>query len=609
MKKGTLFDYIEAVAKSDVGSVRSENQDFFGVVKSENFQAFFVADGMGGARGGQLAASKTVEFLGNSLKELPHEPTLDDLRFLTEKTNKDVFNLGCNSPDLRGMGTTLVGIAFSRSHVLMVNVGDSRIYRLRNEKLYQLTEDHTVWNDLVRNGSIPPTGEFAEDISHMLTRSIGPSNDVEVDVHYIGVEAGDAFLLCSDGLYNMINEGEIVQSLQLSSASKAIDSLITLANKGGGKDNITALVIKIKKSACDVFPTCTEQLSGLRECDLSKTKPAVQSLGEQLVRDLEEDKNHSETSAGNSKKSIVQTITIAVSGLFLASIITLFVGFGGSQPWIQELGSFIRIKAADGAVVQKDLVSKEDRSLTVAKILAPPISEVSEKPLRKAKKGRENRKYRVAKNTLVEPTHAIEIAEQEEQESIKSVSAPEANGSQINETVTAIDVVTIDWQEKFDREIKNKFYSLEEKQFFNNLVQNVFNPSSVKQFFANVKRWKDLKNVMIALRENGITILSQKKVEIEKKVQLVIMSRAKVQPSAVTSKSSVQLDRTLETLDMEIFNLLVRKRILSTMRDLINALETVDLLLPSSGNDGELKRVSDVLKNSLIKNSTIQSNE
>jgi protein phosphatase len=278
MKRKSLFEFIEAFANSHVGSVRSENQDFFGVVKSDSFQAFFVADGMGGAKGGQVAASECVKKMCDSLKELTFEPTVDDFKKLTRAANQHIYNMAMHSPDLRGMGTTMVGLTFCKSRVLMVSVGDSRVYRYRGGKLFQLSVDHTVWNDLVTSGSITPSSDFAQEISHMLTRSIGPDDDVEPDVSEIQVEAGDTYLLCSDGLYNMVTEGEMVQALRLSSAGKSIDKLIKLANSGGGKDNITALVVKVKKGAYGVFPSCKEDLPGLRQCDLMAVEPALQSV-------------------------------------------------------------------------------------------------------------------------------------------------------------------------------------------------------------------------------------------------------------------------------------------------------------------------------------------
>lgn len=278
MQKKSLFQYIEAFANSHIGSVRSENQDFFGVVKSDSFQAFFVADGMGGAKGGQVAASECVKKMGDSLKQLSVEPTIEDLKRITKEANKHIYLMAQNSLDLRGMGTTMVGLTFCHSRVLMVSVGDSRVYRYRGGKLYQLSVDHTVWNDLVTSCSIPPSSDFAQEISHMLTRSMGPDEDVDPDVCEIQVEAGDTFLLCSDGLYNMVTEGEMVQALRLNSAGKSIDKLIKLANSGGGKDNITALVIKVKKGAHGIFPTCKEDLPGLRDCDLLAVKPALQSV-------------------------------------------------------------------------------------------------------------------------------------------------------------------------------------------------------------------------------------------------------------------------------------------------------------------------------------------
>lgn len=282
---GSLFEHIEATAKTDVGACRHENQDFFGVVKSEGLHAFFVADGMGGAKGGCLASSKTVEFIGSRLQELDAPPSLEELRGIVQGANSAIHNIAASNPKLHGMGTTLVGIAFSESRVVMVNVGDSRVYRFRGDNLYQLTCDHTVWNDLVRSGSISPNGDFANEISHMLTRSIGPDEGVEVDAAELDIQEDDIYLLCSDGLYNMVTERDIVKVLSTQSPSVAVESLVNLANEGGGKDNITALVVRILPGV-DGLPECQENLEGLRLCDLRKEEPACQSLRDEDSKKL-----------------------------------------------------------------------------------------------------------------------------------------------------------------------------------------------------------------------------------------------------------------------------------------------------------------------------------
>lgn len=282
---GSLFEHIEATAKTDVGACRHENQDFFGVVKSEGLHAFFVADGMGGAKGGCLASSKTVEFIGSRLQDLDAPPSIEELRDIVKGANSAIHNIAASNPKLHGMGTTLVGIAFAESRVVMVNVGDSRVYRLRDNNLYQLTCDHTVWNDLVRSGSISPNGDFANEISHMLTRSIGPDEAVEVDAAEVEVREDDIYLLCSDGLYNMVAERDMVRVLSSQSPSDAVESLVNLANEGGGKDNITALVVRILPGV-DALPECQEDLEGLRLCDLQKDEPACQSLRDEDSKKL-----------------------------------------------------------------------------------------------------------------------------------------------------------------------------------------------------------------------------------------------------------------------------------------------------------------------------------
>jgi PPM family protein phosphatase len=250
----SLFAYIDAVAKTDIGSKRRENQDAFRVIRTDELQMFLLADGMGGARGGALASSKTVEIVSDEIRKLKCTPNVENVLESVQRANSLINQSARQDIKLRGMGTTLVGLLFSTQRVILLNVGDSRCYRLRGKRLTQLSRDHTVWQDISESNDADLSQSISANISHMLTRSVGPESNVEVDIRNLGVEAGDTYLLCSDGLYNMVSEDEIKDALLSNSLGKAVDELVNRANRNGGLDNITAVIVKIKESARSVFP-------------------------------------------------------------------------------------------------------------------------------------------------------------------------------------------------------------------------------------------------------------------------------------------------------------------------------------------------------------------
>src|SRR6185312_2917228 len=146
------LDAVRAVGKTDIGLRREENQDSFGVIETPNFKIYVVCDGMGGVKGGLVASSLAVEIIRDNLKD---RSSIDEaaLRDAIAKANAAVFERGSSEPGLTGMGTTVVLLAFTGARLIVASVGDSRAYRLRNGMLDQLTEDHTLVNELLRSGT------------------------------------------------------------------------------------------------------------------------------------------------------------------------------------------------------------------------------------------------------------------------------------------------------------------------------------------------------------------------------------------------------------------------------------------------------------------------
>ena len=241
-----MLSAVMHVAKSDIGKRREENQDSFLTIEAANFKFYLVADGMGGVKGGALASQLAMAVLGACLKS-KIDINAEDIVSAVAKANIAIFERGIEKSEFAGMGTTLVGLCFLGANYYVVNVGDSRAYRIRRGGITQLTEDHTLVRELLRSGAIDESQVENHPVSHMLTRSLGPTPMVEVDCRMEEdvAQGGDVYLLCTDGLYNMLSEADILKIVAGNQPQDAADKLIALANERGGTDNITVILISI----------------------------------------------------------------------------------------------------------------------------------------------------------------------------------------------------------------------------------------------------------------------------------------------------------------------------------------------------------------------------
>lgn len=237
-----------SVVLSDVGRRRQENQDSYGYVHTEKGSLFLVADGMGGAQGGATASALAIEVIGRRAVNGSGELHPDSLVAAIRLANKAVHEYAKTSDKLSGMGTTLVALAVFSDKAVVAHVGDSRIYLLKNDKLVQLTRDHTLVQELMDAGTISAEQAENHPISHMLTRSIGPTPqvDVELQIYPLPLTEGDRFLLCCDGLTNHVEDIEIQRILEQKDDLKdAAEMFIELANQRGGTDNITVQIVEV----------------------------------------------------------------------------------------------------------------------------------------------------------------------------------------------------------------------------------------------------------------------------------------------------------------------------------------------------------------------------
>ena len=232
---------ISVGAQSDVGRVREGNEDSYLVHEP----LFVVADGMGGHIAGDVASSTAVDvILNKSDTASPSDPqTLADL---IRSANSAIWDKAHDDPELRGMGTTCTLVLLNENRAHIAHVGDSRAYLLRDGRLQQLTEDHTLVARMVKEGRLQPEEAEHHPQRSIITRALGVDSDVEVDLDSLELEAGDRLLLCSDGLSGMIDGESIRSTLQDNSdPQKAADELIRRANEAGGEDNITVVIVDV----------------------------------------------------------------------------------------------------------------------------------------------------------------------------------------------------------------------------------------------------------------------------------------------------------------------------------------------------------------------------
>ncbi len=226
----------QRAAASDPGKRRRRNEDAY-VLEPP---LFAVADGMGGAQAGEIAA----KIAASVLRESSGEQAVVEL---IKEANRRVYEAAAEDAARSGMGTTITAAVVENDAVQIGHVGDSRAYRIRGGELEQVTEDHSLVAELVRGGKLSPEEAEVHPQRSVITRTVGTDPDVDVDTFSVDARPGDVFLLCSDGLTTMVDDGSILAIVQKNRTSldKAARALVDAANKGGGEDNITIVLFEI----------------------------------------------------------------------------------------------------------------------------------------------------------------------------------------------------------------------------------------------------------------------------------------------------------------------------------------------------------------------------
>jgi serine/threonine protein phosphatase PrpC len=264
---------------SHPGRRRRRNEDAFVVSPP----LFAVADGMGGAKAGEIASRLAAA----AVRE--EEGDRVDVTELIQEANRRVFERARDDASASGMGTTMTVALVEDDHVTIGHVGDSRAYRLRNGGLEQLTEDHSLVAELVRSGKLSPEEAETHPQRSVITRALGTDADVDVDTFSVEVAPGDVFMLCSDGLTTMVGDDRIVDVVarHRDDLERAAKELIADANRSGGEDNVTIVFFEIVEQGADVGETARMPAVEETEADTlteSEEVPVIETIEDEKTR-------------------------------------------------------------------------------------------------------------------------------------------------------------------------------------------------------------------------------------------------------------------------------------------------------------------------------------
>lgn len=264
-----LSSILEVATATHPGVVRSHNED--SIAADAEMGLAVLADGMGGYNAGEVASGIAVELILTEMKKALAGKAVDELngkemeRLLSEhaaKANSTIYQAAQSRPQYSGMGTTLVIALWHDNHLSVGHIGDSRLYRLRGDALEQITHDHSLLQEQIDSGMISKEQARYAPNKNLVTRAVGIDPEVEAEVHTYAVQPGDIYLLCSDGLPDMVTDEEIQLTLSSLKANLPLtaEQLVQQANDNGGRDNISVILVRVLKD----FPARTGWLKKLK---------------------------------------------------------------------------------------------------------------------------------------------------------------------------------------------------------------------------------------------------------------------------------------------------------------------------------------------------------
>ena len=229
--------------KSDVGIVRSLNEDYAGYIEEEEFKLYVVADGMGGHNAGEVASEMAVKAVEAYVKENYKEQGSNVLENAVLFANEKIYNKAIVGSEYKGMGTTLVAAWVYRKTIIVANDGDSSCFGVIDNNITKITKDHSLVQELIDSGSITEEEGRNHPKKNVITRALGTNNVVKIDIFKVDINTYDKYLLCTDGLSNEVLKEEILMEINdINDYNTACDKLVLLAKNRGGRDNITVLL-------------------------------------------------------------------------------------------------------------------------------------------------------------------------------------------------------------------------------------------------------------------------------------------------------------------------------------------------------------------------------
>jgi PPM family protein phosphatase len=246
---------ISIVRVSDIGQVRKQNED--AIASDLSTGLVLIADGMGGYKAGEIASQMTALVVAAELAELMHHQfskakanfmtVAEMLKKVVQQANSTVYQASEDVSICSGMGTTLVAGVFYDNKIVVGHIGDSRLYRLRAGELLQLTEDHSLLQEQINAGLITKEQSKKSNAGHLVTRALGTDPEVELEINEYKTMVGDYYILCSDGLTDLVEDHEILQEMNSAKDIRcAAKNLVQLANKHGGTDNVSVIVVLVE---------------------------------------------------------------------------------------------------------------------------------------------------------------------------------------------------------------------------------------------------------------------------------------------------------------------------------------------------------------------------
>lgn len=231
--------------KSDLGNIRKLNEDYAGFYEEDEVKIYVVADGMGGHNAGEIASKIATESIINFIKSKIKDGILKNtLKESIEYANKKVYTLAYKSEEYKGMGTTVVACLITNIGIQIANVGDSSCFIINDNKVYKITKDHSLVQELLDTGSISKEQAINHPQKNVITRAIGTGEEVKIDIYNINKDEYEYILLCSDGLTNDVDlEKELLGLINKCDIQKVCDKLVDRAKHNGGRDNITVMLL------------------------------------------------------------------------------------------------------------------------------------------------------------------------------------------------------------------------------------------------------------------------------------------------------------------------------------------------------------------------------